>query len=491
MTNQPQSHLEETSLLHHTTAIEFTTDRGFLLPMDEITESVFRQWRLVTGLFAVLLLGITAYIVITPKQYEAEMVLLVKNDRAGFVEVPSTDMPDSVTAQEAELLQSRDLLRDVVRTCKLRFARETEDSAIRRFQSSLKVSPVPRTSMIRVRYSNPDAATAVQVLRYLGEAYRNKHLAVHSTPGAYQFFHAQAVRYEGELRDAQATYADFQKRNHIVSLNDQKALILRKLVDLEAAHNGALASREEVAQKARTIRNQLSGMTQRIVTAAKKVPNQLSVEQLTTLLTQLQNKSIELRSKFPDDDRNVQQLNEQIQGTKAALDHVESNTAVEETSDLNPVRMNLENELSKAEYTDTSELALARALGRDISTYHEQLDSLEALSAEDNNMTRDIAELTESYQLYMRKQEEARIAEELDREKISNVAIAEPPFLPSAPVSKFGAGVIGSFLLGTCLIGAVALWRAVRLPAVYTTFQLESTTGLPVLGSFELTEGVV
>jgi len=463
-------------------------ETNHIVPLSEVAESMFRQWRFVAGLFLSLVWILTLYLMVKPIQYEAEMLILVKNSRAGFVEVPAGDLPDSLTAQETELLTSRDLVRDVIKNCHLRRGHESEASAIRRFDKMLTVSPVLRTSMIRVRYSDTSPEKAVQVLQYLSSAYLAKHLAVHSTPGSYQFFDAQANMFENQLKQAQAAYTTFQKEHQIVTLNDQEALTLRKMIDVEASRGEALAGQQEEAERARSIRKMLDGTSQRIVTTAKKLPNQESIERLTTLLTELQNKRIELRSKYPDDDRNVQQVNQQIDSTRAALQRVETNTAMEESSDVNPLHLTLENELSRAQYTETSSLARARALERNISGYRAQLDAYETLSSKDSKFTRTINELTENYLLYTRKREEARIAEELDRQKISNVSIAEAPSLPVAPKSIFSAGVIGIFLLGSCLIGVVAFWRGARLPGVYTPYQLETIAALPVVACLEYVE---
>jgi len=48
-------------------------------------------------------------------------------------------------------------------------------------------------------------------------------------------------------------------------------------------------------------------------------------------------------------------------------------------------------------------------------------------------LQRDKKEAEDNYQLYAKKREEARIADELDRQKITNVSIAEAATVPQLP----------------------------------------------------------
>jgi capsular polysaccharide biosynthesis protein len=95
-----------------------------------------------------------------------------------------------------------------------------------------------------------------------------------------------------------------------------------------------------------------------------------------------------------------------------------------------------------------------------------------------------VRQAEESYQLYNKKQEEARIADELDQNKITNVSIAEAPVQPQLP-SKPNRPV--NLLLGLALglllaAGSVVTVELLR-ETVNTPRELESLFGSPVLAA--------
>jgi uncharacterized protein involved in exopolysaccharide biosynthesis len=83
-----------------------------------------------------------------------------------------------------------------------------------------------------------------------------------------------------------------------------------------------------------------------------------------------------------------------------------------------------------------------------------------ALSLGDNALTQDDLQNTEkaaeeSYLLFVKKQEQARMADALDQSGIVNVAIAEPPVVPALPASSaWTLLAIGLLAAGTAGTGA-------------------------------------
>ena len=60
-----------------------------------------------------------------------------------------------------------------------------------------------------------------------------------------------------------------------------------------------------------------------------------------------------------------------------------------------------------------------------VQDYERQLSQLEGMTAQYQDLTRRVKEAEENYQLYQKKQEEARITGELDQSKITNVSLAD------------------------------------------------------------------
>jgi tyrosine-protein kinase Etk/Wzc len=97
-------------------------------------------------------------------------------------------------------------------------------------------------------------------------------------------------------------------------------------------------------------------------------------------------------------------------------------------------------------------------------------------------MSRARKEAEDNYLLYAKKTEEARIAESLDQQKISNVAIAETPTEPHLPSKP---DVPLNIALGVVLACFLSLGGAFTAEYFSDTVaqpaELEELTGLPVL----------
>jgi succinoglycan biosynthesis transport protein ExoP len=90
--------------------------------------------------------------------------------------------------------------------------------------------------------------------------------------------------------------------------------------------------------------------------------------------------------------------------------------------------------------------------------YEVQLSRLEGSTSEFQDLTRRVKEAENNYQLYEKKQEESRIADELDQNKITNVSLAEAPVQPQLP-SKPNRPL--NLVLGIVLGALVALAGAI------------------------------
>src|SRR5258708_16126610 len=137
-----------------------------------------------------------------------------------------------------------------------------------------------------------------------------------------------------------------------------------------------------------TLKQQLASMKTRITTQTRMLPNQYSVEHLNTMLSDLQNRRTELLNKFRPEDRMVQQVDQQILDTKAAMDRASKLTATEEATDVNPLRQSLEGELAKAQANTTGLRARAASLARQITEYRSSLRALETSTADDDQLLR-------------------------------------------------------------------------------------------------------
>ena len=286
------------------------------------------------------------------------------------------------------------------------------------------------------------------------------------------------------ISDSEKQLTSFQQDNNLVVLSQQKDLTLQKTAEAKSKLLESETAVNEATNRIKRIEQQLAVTPKRIVTQSKSLPAQYSAERLNTMMVELQNRRTQLLTKFRPDDRLVREVDEQIRTTKAALAKAESQTSTEQATDLNPLRQTLESEYSRARLEQIGAQARRDTLTAQLRDYQAALQKLEGDTTRHDDLQREKKEAEENYQLYAKKREEARIADELDRQKITNVSIAEAPAVPRIPSSPNRPMnlILGLFVAALLSLGTV--FSAEMLgDTIHTPRQLEALTGAMVLAT--------
>jgi len=119
-----------------------------------------------------------------------------------------------------------------------------------------------------------------------------------------------------------------------------------------------------------------------------------------------------------------------------------------------------------------------------VDEYDNQLSRLESITGEYQDLTRRVKEAEDNYQLYEKKREEARIADELDQSKITNVSLAEAPVeshMPTKPNRPLN--LILGIVMGALISLASAITAEFLRGNVETPRELEMLSGSHVLAT--------
>ncbi len=460
-----------------------------------------RKW-----LFVSVFLSITAVtvflVVFLPNKYQSRMKILVKNARADVVITPGLTNPTDVRNSEVTetqinseiaLLTSKDLLEQVVKQNGLE--RQASGSfwsdqvppaekAVHQLEKDLEIVAVKKADIIEVTYTASSPESAAAVLQSLANLYLDKHLKLHRPPGTQEFFQNQSSRYGDQLQEAETTLETFQQQNHFISLDQEKQLNLQKMADVRSRYLESVGAVKDTTERIDKLQRQLSTVPGRVPTQSRAVPNQYALERLSTMLVELRNRRTQLLTKFRPDDRLVREVDQQLKDTSAALQEAKSVTSVEQSSDINPLRQMLETEMAKARLDLAGQHARRDDLAQQIDQYQAVLSRLEQASNKHGDLERQVKEAENNYQMYARKQEEARITDEMDQKKITNVALAETPIVQRAPVKPnrlltLALGVFLAFFVGLCALFVAELFR----DTVHTPRELEVLAGIPVIAT--------
>jgi uncharacterized protein involved in exopolysaccharide biosynthesis len=445
------------------------------------------------ALFGSVVLGTALF----PRLYDSRMKILIRNDRPELLVSPA-NVPSSVIASEVtdntinteiELLKSYDLLSEIVRECNLdKHAGDASqnmaafEKAVRKLDRDLSVAAIRKSNIIQVTYAAKSPELAQGVLQKLATLYLDAHVRVHATAGTESFFHEQTKHFEEEMGDAAQHLNEFDRSNDIVSLELQKEVILRKATETEGDLRQAEASKAEIEKRNTEMQQKVAALDLRVVTQQRVLPNQYSVERLNTMLAELGNRRTLALMKFRPDDRVVQEIELEIDNTKNALDRSANLHAVEESTDRNPTRIDLEAELVRGQVQDHGLAARIGVLSTALTLLQKRLTRLDDATRFRDDLTRAYSRAQENFLLYARKEEEARIAVALDRQKIANVVIAETPMAQRTPASpNVPLNLCLGLLFATVAAVAVGVGGQFNHPTLRTPGELEAATGVAVL----------
>jgi uncharacterized protein involved in exopolysaccharide biosynthesis len=351
-------------------------------------------------------------------------------------------------------------------------------------EKNLQIEPVKLTNLISVTYTSKDPQLSVRVLNSLASLYFEKHLAMRRAPGEFDFFHQQAEEYRKALASAESQLSTFGRDEGVVSPALEKEITVHKLADFEAASKETRAAIAETRQRIRTLETQLASLPSRMTTQVRTVDNPQLMERLKSTLLDLELKRTDLLAKYEPTYRPVQEVETQISQTQKAIDAAEKAPLRDETDDRDPTYEALRAELAKS----NTELAAlkARATGDAglARTYQSEAESMGQKEIKQADLLRAQKADEDNYLLYLRKQEEARISDALDRQRISNVVVAEAATVPFKPQGRrLLIMMIGGFLAGLLSVMsgfAVDYWN----PSFRTPEEIESFLDSPVVAAF-------
>jgi len=492
--------------------------RAFTPTARDILAICFRQKRLFVSSFLMIFCLAVFYATIKKVQYQAEMKILVKRDRVDPVVTPENNAmprPGGVTPAEVNsevfLLNSHDLIEKVALACPLP---KPDDSFLERAYSSVRgflkrmfsdkpsgippapdlpgvlaVSPEKLSNIITVTYLAPDPRHAAKVLNTLADLYLEKHLQVHRPSGAFEFFQQETERYRKGLAMVESQLSDPSKSAGIVSNQMEKELTLKALPEAEGRLREAQEAMAETEERVRILEKQTKATDPRMTTNVRTSDNREVLQSLKSSLFALELKRTELLEKYDPSYRTVQEVEKQIAQIKASMAEEEKVTHRDETTDQNSIYKILTEDLARAKSQLPALRARAVSAAETVRFYRDKSHDLDRREMVQHDLERAQKLAEENYELYLRKQEEVRISNELDRQRIVNVAIVERA---SEPTDPYGTSKIVVVLAGGLLASLAGFGLAFAVNQLDPTFrtpdELEAFLNIPVVAALPMSD---
>jgi uncharacterized protein involved in exopolysaccharide biosynthesis len=456
----------------------------------ELLSILFKEkLKLIIVFFALCALVIGYSYLLTP-YYEATTRLLVKTGREfqtrsdpnqPVASVPSTTKLEVVNS-EIQIMTSRDLVEAVINKIgaqKLYPGAASVDVALREFAADFKVTPVEQADVIDVSYHNASHDLAVQALAAVVELYQQKHAEMFSDP-RYKFLEQQTKQYQDQLDAVVKKEADIRNQKSLFDVDAQRA----KLLDNRAATSSIL---EQLKSQSIDAHQRIEFLTNRIKITPALIPAGESqadvVEQAKARLLDLQVKQQQLKERYIGDVKPLQDTDAEIAKLREMVSRSDPMNR-KEWSQRNTAYDDMVVALNRA-LADAAPLDQQIALRqKELETTDARLRDLEEGATAVDDLERERRVLEELVHTYRTRYEDARMNEDLDRERVVSVSVVQRPDAPARPAGpRHLPFALAGILIGLVGASGVLLYLLVFRETLITVESVERIIGLPVVAS--------
>lgn len=465
----------------------------------KILTVIFKQKNKIIINFLVIVTVVTGGTFLQKPVFEAKSSLLVKmlkEDTArpgmGLVNnnMPLVLSQDEVITTEIQILTGRELIEKILTVLNVESVYPglvkgqsskagVMDQAVRTFGKNLKVAGVKKSNVITVSFQHNNPEIAARAVNLLMEAFKDKHLALHSDPQS-SFIESQLSSFENKLRTSERKLQEYQQSNSAFALEEQRSLLLKQRTDFDSAYKMTSDNVGENLKRIASIKAQMKYVTNnnsrytptdrdRIITDAK------------AKLLDLQLKEQELSRKYTDNNHLVLDAKKEVETVNRFLREQEEGIAGKVKTG-NPVYQNMEMELFRAEADLNSQAAKADALKVQLRHLDKKIAALDMSESNVQNLKREVEINEKNFKTYAERHEDARISDAMNKLKLSNISVIQAAAVPVKPIKP---NKMLNILIGGLLGMISALSYAFLSENFGQTFSdpesVERYLGLPVL----------
>ena len=213
------------------------------------------------------------------------------------------------------------------------------------------------------------------------------------------------------------------------------------------------------------------------------MPRTFCLQQLQANLLAAQVKRTQLAMKYDPSYPLVQEADQEIAETQAAIKESEKTQYLNQTTDRDPTYELLREDIAKTKADLASQKATASAVASSIDSMNHQLVDLDQKFVKQSDLIRETKANEANYLLYLSKREQEKTSDALDQKRIANVAIAVPPSVPVLPAYSAGLVLfIGFLLASSSLLARLSLRNTSILHSARLT-EVMDILKMPVLAS--------
>ncbi len=469
----------------------------------DILHVVFKRKRLIAIVFlAITLPGLIATLARKPS-YTATAKVMISTQRDDPTVQPTEvnkletiQLNESLVNSEVHIIRSRDLLDNVVRALAISGDAIEPLPVVSRsgnsfgqqvigMTTSLAITPIKASNVIQIDYKASDAGYATRVVNRVVDEYLAYHATVHGNKGLPRFYDEQQRLLETRLRKAEDALAGFASEQGIVSPKDEILATVRAVGEMGSALRELGTSIVGTEERIRAIREQIASQPE-VVKRSQALEVNPVITQLSAQLVDRQVDRVALLRKYTDKDRHVRDNGEEIADLKAEIDaevHDHPTIVAHQLFRTNPLREDRLRSLLDLESQIKEMRARQVMVEEDLSRSNRRLGSLQQKAIAYDRLDQEVKNSRETYELYVKREQEARISQARDEQKLVNINVVQRPALPLPRADTQRASVAILVLAGVVLGLAAAFGREYMSRSLRSEHDVGRHLGLPLLAS--------
>jgi uncharacterized protein involved in exopolysaccharide biosynthesis len=469
----------------------------------DILHVVFKRKRLIAVIFlAITLPGLVATLARKPSYVASAKVMISKQRSDPTVQptdltsLETIQLNESLVNSEVHVIRSRDLLDNVVRSLALSgdaaglipahlkgttsFGQQALGMA-----NNLVITPIKASNVIQIDYRASDPSYATRVVNRVVDEYLAYHATVHGSKGLPRFYDEQQRLLETRLRRAEDALGEFSAQQGIVSPKDEILATLRAVGETGSALRELNTSIGGTEERIRTIREQIASQPE-IVKRSQFVEVNPVITQLSMQLVDREVDRVALLRKYTEKDRHVRDNADEIAELKAQIDaegHEHPTIVAHQLYRVNPLREERLRTLLDLESQVKEMRARQVMVEEDLSRANRRMVTLQQKSIEYDRLDQEVRNSRETYELYVKREQEARISQAMDEQKLVNVDVVQRPALPLPRADTQRTSVAILILAGLVLGLGAAFGREYMGRSLRSEHDVGRHLGLPLLAS--------
>jgi uncharacterized protein involved in exopolysaccharide biosynthesis len=326
---------------------------------------------------------------------------------------------------------------------------------------------------------------AARVVNRVVDEYMAYHAVVHGNKGLSRFYDEQRRSLEQELRRAEQQLINFTSTEGIVSPKDEIAATVHMVGEVGSALREISASVAGSEERLRVLREQISQQPE-IVKRSQYLEVNPVVTQLSSQLVDREVDRVTLMRKYTDKDRHIRDNNEEIAQLRSQLDSElrdRPTIVAHQLYRTNPLREDRVRMLLELDSQLSEMRARQASLEDELSRGSRRLITLRQKSVDYDRLEQEVKTRSETYELYVKREQEARISRAMDEQKLVNIDIVQRPALPLPEADTRRVSSVLAIIAGLVVGIAGAFAREFMSRSLRSESDVVRHLGLPLLAS--------